>query len=144
LCILKSMILIVFSFTVVQGDSFGTRLWKMRISQRPYITFRTYIYECIPCFMRNVPILQEVPEMSATTVQAELNVTLHVCKRNLQDVLSDRSNFRSNVSSSCIVRGLLTYTFPFNTPHRKKSGGVRSGDLGDDKSFEIIRSPKNF
>jgi hypothetical protein len=23
------------------------------------------------------------------------------------------------VSSSCIVRGLLTYTFPFNAPHRK-------------------------
>jgi hypothetical protein len=29
----------------IQGDSFGTRLQRMRISQRPCITFRTYIYE---------------------------------------------------------------------------------------------------
>jgi hypothetical protein len=47
--------------------------------------------------MTNMPILQEVLEMSATAVQAEPNATLHVCKRDLQDVLTDRSNFTSNV-----------------------------------------------
>ena len=36
-------------------------------------------------------------EMFATTVQAELNPTLHVCKSGLQDVLTNRSNFTSNV-----------------------------------------------
>jgi hypothetical protein len=35
--------------------------------------------------------------MFATTVQAELNATLHVCESGLQDVLANRSNFRSNV-----------------------------------------------
>jgi hypothetical protein len=47
--------------------------------------------------MRNMLILQEVLEMSATTVQAERNGTLHVCKRDLQDVPTDRSNFTSYV-----------------------------------------------
>jgi len=46
--------------------------------------------------------------MFATTAQAELNATLHVCESGLQDVLTNRSNFTSNVfSSSCMVRGLL-------------------------------------
>jgi hypothetical protein len=35
--------------------------------------------------------------MFATTVQAELNATLHVCESDLQDVLTNRSNFTSNV-----------------------------------------------
>jgi hypothetical protein len=69
--------------------------------------------------MRNMPTLQGVLEMSATTVPAEPNATLHICKRDLQDVLNDRSNLTLFVSSSCIVRGLLTYAFPFNAPHRK-------------------------
>jgi hypothetical protein len=52
--------------------------------------------------------LEEMLEMFATTVQAELNTTLHICKSGLQDVLTNRSNFTSNVfSSSCMVRGAL-------------------------------------
>jgi len=47
--------------------------------------------------MRSVSILEEMLEMFATTVQAELNVTLHVCESGLQDVLTNRSNFTSNV-----------------------------------------------
>jgi len=35
--------------------------------------------------------------MFTTTVQAELNATLHVCESGLQDVLTNRSNFTSNV-----------------------------------------------
>ena len=35
--------------------------------------------------------------MFATTVQAELNATLHVRQSGLQDVLTNRSNFTSNV-----------------------------------------------
>jgi hypothetical protein len=47
-------------------------------------------------------------EIFATTVQAELNATLHVCESGLQDVLTNRSNFPSNVVSiSCAVRGAL-------------------------------------
>jgi hypothetical protein len=39
-------------------------------------------------------ILEEMLEMFATTVQAELNATLHVCESGLQDVLTNRSNNR--------------------------------------------------
>ena len=42
-------------------------------------------------------ILEEMLEMFATTLQAELNVTLRVCKSGLQDVLTNRSNFTLNV-----------------------------------------------
>ena len=47
--------------------------------------------------MRSMWILEEMLEMLVTTVQAELNATLHVCESGLQDVLTNRSNFRSNV-----------------------------------------------
>jgi hypothetical protein len=47
--------------------------------------------------MGSVSILEEMLEMVATTVQAELNSTLHVCESGLQDVLTNRSNFTSNV-----------------------------------------------
>ena len=43
--------------TIIQGDSFGTRPKKMRISQRLFITFWTCIYYYIPCFMRSMSIL---------------------------------------------------------------------------------------
>ena len=42
-------------------------------------------------------ILEEMLEIFATTVQAQLNVTLHVCESGLQDVLTNRNNFTSNV-----------------------------------------------
>ena len=47
--------------------------------------------------MKSMSILGEMLEMFATTVQAELNATLHICESGLQDVLTNRSNFRSNV-----------------------------------------------
>ena len=48
-------------------------------------------------------------------------------------------------SLSCsIVRGVFLYTLPFNRPQRKKSAGVRSGDLGGQKFFEIILSWKKL
>ena len=47
--------------------------------------------------MRSMSILEKMLEMFATTVQAELNATLHVCESGLQDVLTNRSNFTSNV-----------------------------------------------
>jgi len=41
------------------------------------------------------------------------------------------------------VRGVFLYTLPFNRPQRKKSAGVRSGDLGGQRFFfEIILSLK--
>jgi len=85
------------SYGIIQGDSFGTRPKKMRISQRLFITFWTRIYDYIPCFMRIMSILEEMLEMFATSVQAELNATLCVCESGLQDVLTNRSNFTSNV-----------------------------------------------
>jgi hypothetical protein len=42
--------------------------------------------------MKSMSILDEMLEMFATTVQAELNATLHVCESGLQDVLTNRSN----------------------------------------------------
>ena len=86
-----------FSMGIVQGDSFGTRPKKMRISQRLFIRFWTCIYDYIPCFMKSMPILEEMMEMFATTVQAELNATLHVCESGRQDVPTNRRNFTSNV-----------------------------------------------
>ena len=85
------------SCAFIQGDSFGTRHKKMRISQRLFIRFWTCVYDYIPCFMRSMAILHEMLEMFATTVQAELNATLHVCESGLQDVLNNRSNFTTNV-----------------------------------------------
>ena len=82
--------------TDIQGDSFGTRPKKMRISQRLFIRFWTCVYDYLPCFMRTMLILEEMLEMFATTVQAELNAMLRVCESGLQDVLTNRSNFTSN------------------------------------------------
>jgi len=42
-------------------------------------------------------ILEEMLEMFATTVQAELNAKLHVCESGLQDILTNHGNFTSNV-----------------------------------------------
>ena len=47
--------------------------------------------------MKSMSILEEMMEMFATTVQAQLNAALHVCESGLQDVLTNRSNFTSNV-----------------------------------------------
>jgi len=48
-------------------------------------------------------------------------------------------------SLSCsIVCGVFLYTLPFNRPQRKKSVGVRSGDLGGQRFFEIILSLKKL
>src|SRR5258705_12485983 len=46
------------------------------------------------------------------------------------------------LSSAARVRGLFPYTVLFNMPHRKKSGGERSGDLGGHRPFETTRSGK--
>ena len=46
-------------------------------------------------------------------------------------------------SLSCsIVLGVFLCTLPFNRPQRKKSAGVRSGDLGGQRFLEIILSWK--
>ena len=42
------------------------------------------------------------------------------------------------------MRGVFLYTLPFNRPQRKKSAGVRSGDLGGQSFFEIILSLKKL
>ena len=91
----------------IQGDSFGTRPKKMRISQRLFIRFWTCIYDYIPCFMKSMSILEDMPEIFATTVQAVLNATLHVSETGLQDVLTNRSNFTSNVVFQCLYGAWL-------------------------------------
>ena len=47
--------------------------------------------------MRSMSILEEMLEKIATTAQAELNATIHICESGLQDVLTNRSSFTSNV-----------------------------------------------
>ena len=86
-----------FNKSNIQGDSFGTRPKKMRISQRIIIRFWTCIYDYIPFFMGNMLIIDEMLEMFVTTVQTELNAKLRVRQSGLQDVLTNRSNFTSNV-----------------------------------------------
>jgi hypothetical protein len=49
----------------------------------------------------------------ATTVQAELNVTLHVCESGLQGVLTNRSNFTSNVVFQFLYGAWLGISFYF-------------------------------
>ena len=94
---LDSAVIVIGNVVEILGDSFGTRPKKLRISQRLFVRFWTCIYDYIPCFMKSMSILEEMLEMFATTIQAELNATLHVCESGLQDVLSNRSNFTSNV-----------------------------------------------
>ena len=81
----------------IQGDSFGTGPKKIWISQRLFIRFSSCIYDYIPCFMKSMSVLEEMLEMFATTVQAELNAMPHVWESGLQDILTNRSNFTSNV-----------------------------------------------
>ena len=56
-----------------------------------------HAYDYITLLHESMSILEEMLEMFTTTVQAELNTTLHVCKSVLQDDLTNRSNFTSNV-----------------------------------------------
>ena len=42
------------------------------------------------------------------------------------------------------MRGVFLYTLSFNRPQRKKSAGVRSGDLGGQRFLEIILSLKKL
>ena len=66
-----------------------------------------YMTTYIPCFVRSMSILEEMLETFATTVQAELNATLYVCESGLQDVLTNRSNFASNVVFEFLYRAWL-------------------------------------
>jgi hypothetical protein len=70
--------------------------------------------------MRNMPILQEVLEMSTTTVHAELNAMLHVCERDLQDVLTDCSNFMLNVCFQFLYSAWLVDITAYNISLEKK------------------------
>jgi len=58
-------------------------------------------------------ILEEMLEMFATTVQAELNATLHVCRSVLQDDLTNHSNFTSNVFKFLYGAWLVGISFSF-------------------------------
>ena len=57
--------------------------------------------------MKSMSILEERLEMFATTVQAVLNATLHVCESGLQDVLTNRIKFTSNVVFQFLYGGWL-------------------------------------
>jgi hypothetical protein len=60
---------------------------------------------------------------------------------NVASVMAATSH-RIEPLRASIVRGLLFYTRPFSKPQKKKSGGVRSGDLVGHRFFEINLSPK--
>ena len=63
--------------------------------------------------MKSMSILEEMLEMFTTTVQAELNATLHVYESGLQDVLTNRSNFTSNVFQFLYGAWLVGISFSF-------------------------------
>ena len=80
-------------------------------------------------------------------IQAHLNAFLQILEYFSQSVDVDDLNllaysvFELIDCAGCI----FVYTVPFNRPQRKKSAGVRSGDLGGQRFFEIILSwKKNF
>ena len=63
--------------------------------------------------MKSMSMLEEMLEMFATTVQTELNATLHVCESGLEDVLTNR-NFTSNVVFQFLYGAwLVGISFPF-------------------------------
>jgi len=76
-------------------------------------------------------------------IQAHLNAFLQILEYFSQSVDVDGLNLLASLSCS-IVRGVFLYTLPFNRPQRKKSAGIRSGDLGGQKFFEIILSLKKL
>ena len=51
---------------------------------------------------------------------------------------------RMLLSKALIVRGSYPNTLSFRKPHRKKSGGSKSGDRGGHRFFETILSWKKF
>jgi hypothetical protein len=60
---------------------------------------------------------------------------------NVTSVMEATSRRFSLLSASDFL-GLLLHTRPFSKPLKKKSGGVRSGDLGGHRFFDIIRPTK--
>ena len=75
-------------------------------------------------------MLEEMLEMFTTTVQAELNATIHVCESGLQDVLTNHSNFTSNVIFQFPYGACWHKLSLLRRPTEKKSGGLKSGGLG--------------
>ena len=77
-------------------------------------------------------------------IQAHLNAFLHILKYFSQSFDVDGLNLLeySVFELFSIVRAVFLYTLPFNRPQRKKWAGVRSGDPGGQRFFEIILSFK--
>jgi hypothetical protein len=81
-------------------------------------------------------------KMSPTNIQALLFASLQIGESgNVTSVMAATSRSIASLRAS-IVHGLLLYTRPFSKPHKKKSDGISSGDLGSHRFFEINRSPK--
>jgi len=78
-------------------------------------------------------------------IQAHLNAFLQILSYISQSVKVDGLNLLVFASLSySIVRGVFLYILPFNRLQRKKSAGVRSGDLAGQRFFEITLSLKKL
>lgn len=70
------------------------------------------------------------------------NAFLHVCCNLLDGCCNDAGDMVLNVLIWQVCQVVLVHTFFEMTP-RDKSGGDRSGDLGNCNSQEMMCSPKN-
>ena len=70
--------------------------------------------------------------MFATTLQAELNATLHVCESGLQDVLTNRSSFTSNVVFQFLYGAWLVSNWFMNLSGEDDEDELRNGYFQQD------------
>ena len=81
-----------FHFLIHKAVTLFSRLVSVDFGKCSY-KCSCYNFTPIPLYRVILSILEELLEMFATTVQAELNATLDVCESGVQDVLTNRSNF---------------------------------------------------
>jgi hypothetical protein len=93
--------------------------------------------------LKNKVYLEHTLKMAPSSMQALLYASLQIGKDsgNVTSVTAATSHLIASLVAS-IVRGLLLYIRRFSKPHEKKSYGIRSGDFGGHRFFEINRSPK--
>ena len=95
--------------------------------------------------MQNRTCSQSMLKKVSFHIQARLNAFLQILEHYSQSVDVDGFNLLAcSVFELFDCAGCILYTLLFNRPKRKKSAGVRSGDLGGQRFFEIILSLKKL
>jgi hypothetical protein len=111
--------------------SFRTRKCRYNFPTKTFSNMKLITH--VLCFMLNTWPSQQVLKLSTLGFQTCLHTTFHISKSVIAWI-SLSTLFRK----SCCVRSLFPYTQPLRMPHRKKSNGVTSGDLGDRSHLGMI------